>query len=123
MKKIVLVAEDYADVRRMTKLMLESCGYNVIEAEDGLEAFEQAKAHHPDVILMDIAMPLINGITAARLIRSNEKSKDIPIVAVTAYGNEYRVGEDFGFDEVISKPIDVHDLRELVGRYTSELAE
>ena len=72
---------------------------------------------------MDIAMPLINGITAARLIRSNEKSKDIPIVAVTAYGNEYQVGTDFGFDEVVSKPIDVHDLRELVSRYTSDLHE
>jgi len=114
MKATVLVAEDYADIRRMTKLMLEKCGYDVIEAADGFEAFEAAKRHHPDLILMDIAMPFINGITAARLIRSYDRCENIPIIALTAYGSDYPVGSDYGFDEVVAKPVDIESLESLV---------
>ena len=117
MRAKVLVAEDYADVRRMTKLMLEKCGYDVIEAQDGFEAFEQAKQHHPDLILMDIAMPLINGITAARLIRGQDLCEDIPIIALTAYGKEYPLASEYGFDEVVAKPVDIDKLKTLVATH------
>ncbi|HTK38510.1 MAG TPA: response regulator, partial [Pyrinomonadaceae bacterium] len=70
MEKTVLIAEDYADVRSMTRIMVETCGYSVVEAQDGYEALEAAKERRPDIILMDIAMPLMNGITSAGLIRT-----------------------------------------------------
>jgi CheY-like chemotaxis protein len=120
MRAKVLVAEDYADVRRMTKLMLEKCGYDVIEARDGFEAFEQARQHHPDLILMDIAMPLINGITAARLIRGENLCENIPIIALTAYGKEYPLASEYGFDEVVAKPVDIDNLQKLVSTHLAK---
>ena len=118
MSKTVLIAEDHADIRLMTRFMLTSIGYDVIEARDGYEAVEEAKQHHPDLILMDIAMPILNGITAAHLIRSYENCHDIPIIAVTAYGKDYlNHEEEYGFDRIVEKPVNIDELRHLVGEY------
>ena len=124
MSKTVLVAEDYTDIRLMTKFMLESFGYDVIEARDGYEAVEEAKEHHPDLILMDVAMPMMNGITAASLIRAALHCETIPIIAVTAYGKEYiSKGVEYGFDHVMQKPLIMEDLRKLLKRYLGENTE
>lgn len=118
MEKTVLIAEDYADVRSMTRLMIETCGYHVVEAQDGYEALEAAKERRPDMILMDIAMPLMNGITSAGLIRTIAQCEDVPIVALTAYGNDYLDrAEEFGFDQVVQKPVQIDDLRSLLDKY------
>jgi CheY-like chemotaxis protein len=118
MEKTVLIAEDYADVRSMTRMMIETCGYTVVEAQDGYEAFEAAKECRPDIILMDIAMPLMNGITSAHLIRNIEHCADVPIVALTAYGNDYfDRAEEFGFDQVVQKPVQLDSLRLLLNQY------
>ncbi|MBA2333733.1 MAG: response regulator [Acidobacteriota bacterium] len=121
MLKTVLIAEDHADIRLMTKFMVESFGYNVVEARDGYEALEEAKECHPDLILMDIAMPVMNGITAATLIRKSGRCDDVPIVAVTAYGKEYinRAG-DFGFDEVVQKPVVMEEMQDLLNQYLEQ---
>lgn len=120
MEKTVLIAEDYADVRSMTRIMIETCGYSVVEAQDGYEAFEAAKESRPDMILMDIAMPLMNGITSAHMIRNVAHCADVPIVALTAYGNDYiDRAEDYGFDQVVQKPIQMDDLRSLLHQYLS----
>ena len=118
MLKTVLIAEDHSDIRLMTKFMVESFGYKVIEARDGYEALEEAKECHPDLILMDIAMPIMNGITAATLIRKSGSCDDVPIVAVTAYGKEYidHPGE-FGFDEVVQKPVVMEEMQGLLNQY------
>jgi len=114
-KKKVLIAEDYADVRTMTRIMIEAIGFDVVEAADGYEAVEQAKKHHPDLVLMDIAMPILNGITAANLIHQMEDCSGIPIIALTAYGREYvEKADDFGFDGVIEKPVDMDDLKNVL---------
>jgi CheY-like chemotaxis protein len=118
MSKTILIAEDYADIRSMTKYMLQSFGCDVIEAKDGYEAVKEAKSHRPDLILMDIAMHVMNGITAAALIRSNGDCDGIPIIAVTTYGGEYLDAEDaYGFDRVIQKPINMNDLKNLLDEY------
>jgi FOG: CheY-like receiver len=118
MEKTVLIAEDYADIRSMTKMMIETCGYHVVEAQDGYEAFEAAKEQRPDMILMDIAMPFMNGITSASLIRNIEHCSDVPIVALTAYGNDYfDRAEEFGFDQVVQKPVQIDTLRSLLSHY------
>ena len=111
-RKKVLIAEDYADIRVMTRIMVEAIGFEVIEASDGFEAIEQAKKNKPDAVLMDIAMPLLNGITAATMIHQIEDLSDVPIIAVTAYGREdVERASDFGFDAVIEKPVDIDDLK------------
>ena len=88
MKK-VLVVEDYEDAREFMKLSLEMMGYSVIEAEDGLAAIEMVKRFHPDLILMDVSLPMVDGLTTTRFIRGFAESKDTPIIAVTSFGNEY----------------------------------
>jgi CheY-like chemotaxis protein len=114
-KKKVLIAEDYADIRTMTRIMVEAIGFEVVEAADGFEAVEKAKQHHPDVVLMDIAMPILNGITAASLIHKLEDCSNIPIVAVTAYGRDYvESAADYGFDAVIEKPVDIDNLKDVL---------
>jgi len=114
-RKIILLAEDYADIRHMTRLMLETFGFEVIEAADGYEAIEKAKRTRPDVVLMDIAMPELNGITAASMIHQLEGCGNVPIIAVTAFGKQYvEEASEYGFDAVIEKPIDMDELRLVV---------
>jgi CheY-like chemotaxis protein len=111
-RKKVLIAEDYADIRHMTRVMIELMGFDVIEAADGNEAIEQARKARPDMVLMDIAMPVLNGITAAAMIHQLDECRDIPIIAVTAFGRDYvKDAGDYGFDAVIEKPVDMDELQ------------
>jgi Response regulator containing CheY-like receiver, AAA-type ATPase, and DNA-binding domains len=112
LRKTVLIAEDYADIRQMTRIMIESIGFDVIEAANGFEAIEQAKTNHPDVVLMDIAMPVLNGITAASMIHQLDECRHIPIIAITAFGRDYvNQASEYGFDAIIEKPVDMDELR------------
>src|SRR5215204_3421031 len=97
MAKKVLIVEDYDDVRAMMKFMVRRYGYEVIEARDGYEAVAQAKQTNPDLILMDLAMPLLDGLTATMLIRSSKGFEKVPIVALSAYGDlNYKRAIDAG---------------------------
>ena len=89
MRKRVLVAEDYEDVRKMMKQFFEHDGFEVLEAADGYEAVQKAVAEDPDLIIMDTAMPVMDGIQATTAIRQHEHMSDVPIVAVTAYADFY----------------------------------
>ena len=84
---IILVVDDYADVRETLKLVLELWGHVVIEAANGREAVERATVLVPDVILMDWAMPVMDGFAATRILRDQPETSRIRIVAVTADGN------------------------------------
>jgi CheY-like chemotaxis protein len=120
MGKKVLVVEDEADLRKMLKILLGVHGYNVIEAEDGYEAVEKAVEEKPDLILMDIAMPVLGGIEATRAIRSHAELNEVPILAVTGYGEFYADrAREVGCTEVIRKPLDFSQLRPLVERHTN----
>jgi CheY-like chemotaxis protein len=111
-RKKILIAEDYADIRHMTRIMIELIGFDVIEAANGYEAIEQAKKNRPDAVLMDIAMPMLNGITAATIIHQLEGCQDVPIIAITAFGKQYvDEASEYGFDAVIEKPVDMDDLK------------
>lgn len=86
MGKRILIVEDNSDVRQMERDLLESNGYQVIEADNAKDGIRLALEEIPDLIIMDIRLPnKKRGIGAARIIRANEKTKDIPIVFVTAY--------------------------------------
>ena len=118
--KLVLLAEDETDLRKMMKILLELHGYDVIEAADGYEAVEKAVEEEPDLILMDIAMPVMDGIDSTRTIRRHEDLQGIPIVAVTAYGDFYsQRARNAGCIDVIQKPIDFSQLKPMVERYIS----
>lgn len=118
MGKKVLVAEDHEDIRKMMKILLEIYGYEVVEAQDGFEAVENAKQFHPDLILMDLAMPIMDGITATKAIRRGEEGSDVPILAVTGYGQDYaEKALESGCDEVLQKPLNFSRLRPLLNQY------
>lgn len=88
MNEIILLVEDYDDTRAFMRILLEMKKFKVIEASDGKQAIECAKLKKPDLILMDIGLPLIDGIVATRQIRKLRVGKYVPIIAVTAFGSE-----------------------------------
>ena len=116
MSQKILVVEDNNRNRRLLKILLESRGYEVIEAVTGEEAMRYLSDSKPDLILMDIQLPNVDGLELTRDIKSNPQTADIPIVAVTAYamkGDRERILEA-GCDGYISKPIDTRKLILLV---------
>src|SRR6476661_3934816 len=120
MARRVMVVEDHADIRMMMKILLETYGFEVVEASDGYEAVEKALAKTPDVILMDLAMPVLDGINSTRAMRQHEELADVPILAVTAYGDFYRERAlEAGCNDVLQKPLDFETLRAHVSSYVN----
>jgi len=117
--KNVMVVEDNEKNRKLMRVVLKAKGYNVIEATTGEEAMSTLKKQKPDIILMDIQLPGIDGITLIKQIKVDENTKDIPIIAVTAYamkGDEQKMISS-GCDGYISKPIDTHELPNIIEQY------
>ncbi len=118
MSKKVLIVEDYPDIRTMMKFLVESFGYEVIEAADGNEAVEKVQKCIPDLILMDLSLPNMDGLTATQIIRKFDGLGKVPIIAVTAYGNSfYRRAIEAGCDDLINKPLDFNNLEPLLQQY------
>ena len=117
-KATVLVVEDYDDTRSMIRQVLERQGYRAVEARTGIEAVELARREHPDLILMDINLPLIDGVNATRRIRQIEGMSDAPIVAVSAYDSPELQDSALtaGCVEYLIKPIDADRLKDLIDR-------
>lgn len=99
----ILIVDDVADARELLTVVLEDSGYYVVAAGDGAEAIAQAERHRPTMILMDIAMPVMDGVTATRLIRQSSTLRHIPVVALTAYTTSLE-GTDGLFAAVLIKP-------------------
>lgn len=112
----ILLVEDFDDTRLMMKMWLLRNGYRVIEAETGEEAIDVAQRELPDLIIMDVMMPGMNGLDATQRIREYQALRRTPIVAVSAYGaNEYRsLAIDAGCNEYVSTPFDPDALAELI---------
>ena len=117
--RTIMVVEDYDDTRLLLKQGLEMLGYNVLEASNGQEAVDIADREHPDLILMDLDLPILDGIAATQCIRQKPELDGVPIVAVTAYPMSYSHVKAFakGCDEYMRKPIDMTELAQLVNRY------
>jgi two-component system, cell cycle response regulator DivK len=114
--RTVLVVEDIEDARFLMRLELEQLGYFVIEAENGEKALEVAEREHPDIILMDLSLPVMDGIEATEKIRATDGLNRVPIIAVTAHQEtDFREGaKAAGFDAYVTKPIDIKWLDELI---------
>jgi two-component system, cell cycle response regulator DivK len=114
----VLLVEDTEDNRQMLKRLLEMSGYRVVEAINGVEAVEVADQVRPQIILMDLSLPFIDGLAATRRIRSLPNLSEVPIVAVSAHDTADFHSEalDAGCNAYITKPIDYPELEDLVNR-------
>jgi len=118
----VLLVEDTEDNRQMMKRLLEMSGYRVVEAINGKEAVEVASQVRPEVILMDLSLPLIDGLAATRRIRRLPELTKVPIVAVSAHDTADFHSEALaaGCDAYITKPIDYPELEEIIQRLLLE---
>jgi CheY-like chemotaxis protein len=114
--RTILLVEDFDDTRLMMKLWLVKNGYRVLEAETGQEAINVAQRERPDLIIMDVMMPGMNGLDATQRIREYQALRRTPIVAVSAYGaDEYRsIAIAAGCNEYVSTPFEPSALAELI---------
>jgi CheY-like chemotaxis protein len=118
MKKKVLIVEDNPDSRSFMKALVESYGYEAIEAVDGEEAIQLAHYGNPHLILMDISMPEMDGLTAIRIIRESSGENKIPIIAVTAHGKALnKILLEAGCNDILNKPIDFDTLLPVIEQY------
>lgn len=118
MKKKILIADDQAHSRELLRIVLQSEGYDVVEASDGAEAVIKARQQPPDLILLDLQMPVLNGFEVVRILRSNLPFVRIPVVALTAsamHGDREKALQA-GFTGYIAKPVRVAVLRTEVAR-------
>jgi len=108
----ILVVEDNQDNREMVVKALKFNGYQVVEAVDGEEAIEKARTEHPDLILLDIFLPKMDGYEATRRLKGDTSLRNIPIIALTAHAMKGSMEEALaaGCDGYIPKPIDVREL-------------
>ena len=114
----VLLVEDTEDNRFMMRRLLEMTGYRVVEAMNGEEAVKLAQAESPNLILMDLSLPVIDGLAATRLIRKLPDFKSTPIIAVSAHDTSDFQSEaiEAGCDTYVSKPIDYNELEALIAK-------
>ena len=114
----VLLVEDTEDNRYMMRRLLEMTGYRVVEAMNGEEAVKLAESETPQLILMDLSLPVIDGLAATRLIRKLPKLESIPIIAVSAHDTSDFQSEAIkaGCNSYVTKPIDFSELETLIGQ-------
>jgi CheY-like chemotaxis protein len=122
-KQKILIVEDNADGRELLALYIRRLGYEVFEAATGLEALDQAHAVHPDLILMDLALPKMPGYEATARLKADPSTRDIPVIVNTAFhkGPFVESAIAAGAAEILHKPVSLKALEEVVRRYLSPL--
>src|SRR4051794_7977980 len=109
MSKTVMIVEDNELNMKLFNDLLESRGYSIIQTRNGMEAIGLARAHHPDLILMDIQLPEVSGLVVTKWLKEDDDLQSIPVIAITAFamkGDEERIREG-GCEAYLSKPISV----------------
>ena len=122
MAKTILIADDDKKSIKLLRDVLQASGYFVAVARDGRETVALAQARKPDLILMDIRMPVMDGIAAMKKLRADPNTDRIPIIAITAHamrGNKERFIQQ-GFDDFLAKPVDIHVLLDRVRLHLHE---
>jgi two-component system, cell cycle response regulator DivK len=116
---LVLLVEDFADAREMYRDYLEFSGFRVETAGDGREALDKARACRPDLILMDLSLPGIDGWEATRILKADPETASVPVVALSAHAMapEGRRAQEAGCDGFIAKPCLPHELVAEIGRF------
>ncbi len=122
MAKLILIVEDEPKNLTLLRDLLQVSGYKTIETYDGEQGVELARAKKPDLILMDVQMPKMDGLEATRILKADATTSNIPVLALTSYamkGDKERILEA-GCDGYIAKPIDIKEFLKLVTEYLSE---
>jgi DNA-binding response OmpR family regulator len=120
-KKKILVVDDEVDLVKTIQFALELEGYKVLVSYNGEDALNQARKENPDLILLDIMLPKLDGYKVCRLLKFDEQYKHIPILMMTAKTQEKDklMGKETGANEYITKPFDMEELMEKVKKYLS----
>lgn len=114
-QRLILIADDNEDVRNISKTILESRGFGVTQAVNGEDAVELAQRHLPDLIFLDLTMPVLDGWEAIALLKSAPETKHIPVVALTAYEPTPSQIREAGFCGLVTKPLSPPEMVEAVG--------
>ena len=117
--KKILIIDDYPNFVEVLKIRLEKLGYEVSSAYEGPEGLRRAQNDNPDLILLDIMLPKMNGYKVSRCLKFDEKYKDIPIIMLTSRRKESDIslGKTTGADEYLTKPFDNAELIQLIEKY------
>ncbi len=121
MTKLILIVEDEPKNLTLLRDLLQVSGYKTIEATDGEQGVELAKAKKPDLILMDVQMPKMDGLEATRILKADATTSNIPVLALTSYamkGDKERILEA-GCNGYIAKPFDIQKVLKMVAEYLS----
>ena len=115
-QRTILVVDDFDDTRLLLRTWLERRGFRVVEAENGIQAINQAENESPDLIIMDMQMPQLDGLSATRRIRNLESMNSVPIVAVSAYGADQFREQALaaGCNEYVSTPFEPATLEGII---------
>ena len=120
-KKRILIVDDEDDLRNMLKFRLEATGYEVDEAADGQEGLDKARTAWPDLVILDLMLPKIDGFKVCRMLKFDDKHKHKPIIMFTARAQEKdkMIGKEMGADAYITKPFEpdvlLAKIKELLG--------
>lgn len=116
LRRTILVVDDFDDTRLLLRTWLEKRGFRVVEADNGLDAIAKAEIDSPDLIIMDVEMPKLDGLSATRRIRKVEALNSVPIVAVSAYGADQFRDQALaaGCDEYVSTPFEPDALEKII---------
>ncbi len=119
MAKSILVADDDPDILNIVAVSLESSGYTVYKAANGREAVDLAKTHHPDLILMDMMMPVMSGYEAIATIKADPATQDVPIVGLSAkaMATDIELASGIGVDGYITKPFRIAQVLSVIQGY------
>lgn len=123
MSKKVLIVDDDGKNLKLLRILIQNAGYETLEAENGEEAVRLAKEHIPALILMDNRMPVMDGITATKILKAEPTTAKIPIIATTASamkGDRERIMREAGCDDYVPKPIDAKAFMNAVKKYLEE---
>ena len=120
--KKILVIEDEPEFRMALRMRLEANGYEVIEAEDGVVGLDMARNKNPDLIMLDIMLPKMDGYKVARLLKFDEKYRKIPIIMLTARAqqSDRETGMAVGGDAYLTKPYKPQEMLDLIAKFLSE---
>jgi CheY-like chemotaxis protein len=115
-QRTILIVDDFDDTRLLLRTWLQKKGYRIVEAENGNEAVSQADTQRPDLIIMDVEMPELDGLSATRKIRALPHAQTLPIVAVSAYGADQFRNEALaaGCNEYVSTPFEPEEFEKLI---------
>jgi DNA-binding response OmpR family regulator len=115
-RPLVLVADDDPDILSLVKLRLERSGYDVVSAGDGEQALETARTQSPDLALLDVMMPKLDGYEVTARLRQEEATRHLPVILLTARVQESDIarGVEAGADDYVKKPFSTHELRDRV---------